>query len=502
MSGAAVEPTADAAADDTVAPAANATGVQPAPRKGGRLLYDALITIISRFALAVLILGSDILIARMLGPTAKGRFQLVLLFSQLAAVPISWGMDSALAVITGRSVAEGRRGMANAIWWSVVVGSAFTVLAVYLYGTPAEPGPLAVLIPNLSSRQFLFSAVAIPGEVFFGIGLFAILGRRRILDYNVIRIMRRGVMVAVIVLIAIAWTVDLDLALVANLVALAATAAMIAWVAQRDGLLGLRPSGRLLVDELRFGSKAIVGTIAERLQFRADSFLLNGLVSVRATGIYSVTSGIAESLWYIPNSLGTVMFSRAVDPKADAARTASVLTRTTLAVTVALAVPAWLLGPAMVRIVYGREFVDAGVALRWIIPGVVAYSIVAVLSRYVVGRGRPGLGTVVLLAGLAVNIAANLYLIPRYGILGAAASSSISYTFTAVLTLGAFVRMSGQGIVETVVIQRRDLAAAAGVLRVGVDRLRGRRHGPVYGLPGGETAADLVMNEIEPGQEP
>ncbi len=480
---------------------ASAAGVPAAtpPARSGTLLHDALVTIVSRFVLAVLILGSDVLIARVLGPTAKGRFQLVLLYSQLAAVPLSWGMDSALAVVAGRDLGAARRGMANAIWWALLVGGAATTVSLVLYD--GGRGPLASLIPNLSLRQFVFGAIALPGEVFFAVGLFGLLGRRRIVSYNVIRILRRGVMAAIVIAVGIAWTIDLDVALIANVAALGVTVVLIVWVSWRDGHLGWRPSAELLKEQLQFGSRAIVGSIAERLQFRLDSFLLNGLVGVRATGIYSVTSGIAETLWYIPNSLGTVMFSRAVDPKADAAHVASVLTRTTVAVTLALAVPAWVLGPRFVRLLYGSGFTDAGVALRWIIPGIVAYSVVAVLSRYVVGRGRPGLGTLVLVAGLGANLVANLVLIPRLGIIGAAMSSSLSYTVTAALTLTAFVRISGQGVRETLIIKPRDLAAMLRVVRVGVERLRGMRRGPILGLPGGETAAEMVMDELEPGEE-
>ena len=57
-----------------------------------------MVTIVTRFGLAVLIFGTDIVLARLLGPAAKGRFALVLLYSQLAAVVVGWGMDSALAV--------------------------------------------------------------------------------------------------------------------------------------------------------------------------------------------------------------------------------------------------------------------------------------------------------------------------------------------------------------------------------------------------------------------
>jgi O-antigen/teichoic acid export membrane protein len=300
---------------------------------------------------------------------------------------------------------------------------------------------------------------------------------------------------------ALVASLSLDVALIVNLGTLALTAGAIVWFAHRDGVAGLRPSAELLKEELRFGGRAILGTAAERLQFRADSFIVNAVVGVRATGIYSVTSGLAETLWYVPNALGTVMFSRAVDPKADAGRIAAVLTRTTIAVALVTAIPAFALGPRLVRFVYGSAFSDAGVALRLILPGIVAYSVVAVLSRYIVGRGRPGVGTMVLLTGLVLNVVSNLILIPRFGINGAAASSSISYGLTAIVTLAVFHRLSGRGVVETLVIQPSDVRALRRMLGASVDRLRGLRTGPI-GLRGGETAAELVIAEREPGEEP
>jgi O-antigen/teichoic acid export membrane protein len=188
---------------------------------------------------------------------------------------------------------------------------------------------------------------------------------------------------------------------------------------------------------------------------------------VRATGVYSVTSGLAETLWYVPNALGTVMFSRAVDPGEDAAGTAVILARATVAITLLLAIPAFLLGPWLVEVVYGADFAAAGVALRWILPGVVAYSVVAVLSRYLTGRGRPGLATVIMLIGLAVNLVANVLLIPEAGISGAAASSSISYGVTAVLTLAAFRRLSGRSLAETLVLRPGDVTAGLRSVRRG-----------------------------------
>ncbi len=477
----------------------------PDPGRGSSLLRDSVVTIGARLALAVLIFATDIVLARLLGPDAKGRFALVLLLSQLLAVVIGWGMDVALGYVSGRSIGDARSGFANAILWIVVVGSLSVVVVCLLYGLPTAVrprGPLTTLIPNLSAAQFAFSALAIPGELFFAVGLYVLLGRRRIVAFNLIRVLRRATLLVLIVGAAAFARLSLDVALVCNLVALGLTAFAIAFAAWRERVFSLRPSRPLLVEELRFGSRAIVGTLAERLQFRADSFLLNIIVSVGSTGIYSVTSGLAETLWYIPNALGTVMFSRAVDPRAGAGATAAALTRSTLAMTLAIAVPAFVLGPWVVEVVYGSAFAEAGVALRWILPGVVAYSIVAILSKYITGRGRPGTGTAVLLAGLITNIAVNLVLIPRYGIEGAAAASSISYILTATLTLLVFVRISGRGIVETLVLRPSDVRAAM--------RHRGAAAAATAAGAGGLPRAaaepgegDLaVMGERELGGEP
>jgi O-antigen/teichoic acid export membrane protein len=205
----------------------------------------------------------------------------------------------------------------------------------------------------------------------------------------------------------------------------------------------------------------------------------------------------------VPNALGVVMFSRAVDPTADAGRTAAVLTRTTLALTILLALPAAAFGPRLVRFVYGSQFADAGVALRLIIPGVVAYSVVAVLSRYLSGRGRPGTGTLILLLGLATNVVANLILVPRLGILGAALASSLSYGLTALVMLAVFVRVSGRGVAETLIVRRSDVAAAWAVVQAVLRRLSGhRRPAAEDDVSVAPPAADIILGEHAPGEEP
>ncbi len=181
------------------------------------LMRDAFVTIVTRFLLAILIFSTDIAIARLLGPAAKGRFALILLFSQLAALIVGWGTDQALAVVAGRSREDARRGFANALVWSAIVGGFTVVATCWLYGLPTDVrpnGPLATVVPNLSASQFAFSAIAIPGELFFAIGLFALLGRRRVVAYSWIRVLRRGLLLVLVVGTALVARLSLDAALI------------------------------------------------------------------------------------------------------------------------------------------------------------------------------------------------------------------------------------------------------------------------------------------------
>jgi hypothetical protein len=78
----------------------------------------------------------------------------------------------------------------------------------------------------------------------------------------------------------------------------------------------------------------------------------------------------------------------------------------------------------------------------------------------------------------------------------------VSYILTAAVTLAVFCRLSGRGIVETLVIRRSDIASLHSTGRAALERLRGRRGGPLVGLRGGDEAAEMLIGEREPGEEP
>jgi O-antigen/teichoic acid export membrane protein len=447
---------------------AQAAGQPVEVRRGvGR---DVLLTFGGRLALTAALIVGDVILARGLGPEGKGAFVLVLNLTSLGALVLSLGLDRSLAVFAARSLATARTGFANVALWTLVVGGLGVLAIIALYGPRtadhAPTGLLAPLLPALTAPQLWFGALALPGELAFGIGLVGLLGRQRVLAYNVIRFLRRGVFVLLLVGFVALGRLDLELALVLNLVALAVTVVAIVWAMLRAQMVGLRPDPGLLVEQLSFGGRTVMGTLAERLHFRANTFLLNAFIGVGATGVFSVALGLAEILWYLPTSFGLVLFSRAVRGSRETANIASAMTRVVLAGMIVGAVPLWLLAPTLVELVYGAPFRDAGAALQLMLPGVVAYSIVAVLTHPLIAWGAPGRVTAVLAAGLLVNLGANLLLIPQLGMNGAALASSVSYISTALLILLLYRRVSGHGLGQALLIRRSDVSRIGHEIRM------------------------------------
>ncbi|MEO6349192.1 MAG: polysaccharide biosynthesis C-terminal domain-containing protein [Candidatus Limnocylindrales bacterium] len=440
---------------------------RPRPERGvGR---DVLLTFGGRLALTAAVIIGDVVLARTLGPEGKGAFVLVLNLSSLGALILSLGLERSLAVFAAKSLDIARRATANAALWTLIVGGLGVVAIIALYGPRtvdhAPTGLLAPIMPDLTSPQLLAGALALPGEIAFGIGLVGLLGRQRVLAYNVLRFVRRAGFVALVLAVALIGRLDLELVLILNLVALVVTVAGLAWAMARARMFGTNFSPSLLGEQLSFGGRTVLGTLAERLHYRANTFLLNAFIGVGATGVFSVALGLAETLWYLPASFGLVLFSRALQGGTEGARIASAMTRTMLALMVVVSIPLWLIAPLAVEAVYGAPFRDAGVALQIMLPGVLAYSVVAVLSNPIIAWGAPGRLTAVLVIGLLANLAANFVLIPQLGMNGAALASSISYTITAALILVLYKRLSGHGLRETLLVRRSDAVTAWAGLR-------------------------------------
>jgi O-antigen/teichoic acid export membrane protein len=93
-----------------------------------------------------------------------------------------------------------------------------------------------------------------------------------------------------------------------------------------------------------------------------------------------------------------------------------------------------------VVLLFGRAFEGAYPALLLLLPGFVCLALLSLLGQYFASRGFPFFLSLYWLLGFATNLSLNLLLIPRFGFLAAAASSSVAYALVFGLLLRRFLQ--------------------------------------------------------------
>jgi FkbM family methyltransferase len=155
-------------------------------------------------------------------------------------------------------------------------------------------------------------------------------------------------------------------------------------------------------------------------------------------------------------AVGIVTFAKGSSQQSeDAKATIGVSFRASLLWLLVCCSVLYLLAPFLIRLVFGAAFDGSIVAFRILLPGTVMLGLNQVLYNGASALGRPGLPSCA--EGISVAITAiGLYLlVPRYGYIGAAVVSSISYMMSFAVMLILAHRLLGVSLRVLVVGGRR-----------------------------------------------
>jgi len=86
-----------------------------------------------------------------------------------------------------------------------------------------------------------------------------------------------------------------------------------------------------------------------------------------------------------------------------------------------------LVAAPAISFAFGRDFLPAVSPFVWLMPGTYFLAIETVMVQLLNSEGFPPVIVVAWIADTVVNIALNLWAIPRYGIIGASVVSSVCY---------------------------------------------------------------------------
>jgi O-antigen/teichoic acid export membrane protein len=207
---------------------------------------------------------------------------------------------------------------------------------------------------------------------------------------------------------------------------------------------------------------------------RINFFIVSIVFAPAALGWYTLAIGTGELLWQVSRAFAWSAVGRiGSDSFAGAAALVARVTRNTLAIVGTLGIVAFVAGPWLIVHIYGESFAPAGIALRWALPGLVAYAAEVALTKFVVLQLTRPVLTMWVQTGAALACAAStLAFASRFGIVAAAASTSFTYLVVTVVLVTVFVRGTGIAPQRLLVVQREDIRHYVELLDAALRTLR------------------------------
>jgi O-antigen/teichoic acid export membrane protein len=219
----------------------------------------------------------------------------------------------------------------------------------------------------------------------------------------------------------------------------------------------------LFAEMIRYGARVYASCLLSFLVIRSDLLLVNYFRGIGETGVYSIAVQIADTLLLLPVTIGMILLPRVAAERQDRQEgvTARVLRHTALLLTLLCAVVFVLVDP-VVRLLYGPGFEGAILATRCLLPGVWALGLNGVLMNHFGAQGMPWVTLAAPLVGLFVNVSLNLAVVPRYGLVGAAVTSSAAYAFMLAVSLSTFLRRSRVRLRDSLLLHAEDVRLLRG----------------------------------------
>lgn len=405
-------------------------------------------------ALSMLLgLGCGVIVARYLGPTAKGAIALYGLIAGFLALVGNLGLGLANVHLVGSGQIIPGRAWANSLYLAVLTGSLLAILTIFLFPVlgiivkrPVDMGLLGIVLcglPLLLLLDYQINLLRGLGDLegFNQAGLIRQLGRLLALGLLVSAL---GGFVA-----SALWAANISILLA------------VLWSGYRlakKNPLSLVPSWRGLKQSLSYGMKGQPGQIIQFFNYRLDLILLALFWTNREVGIYATAVFLAELIWYIPATVSTVLLPAvsSADSEARARDISLKAIRHTVFLSLAAAVTLAVTAQWLITTLYGPSFAPAVRALQVLLFGVVMLAPAKLIVSHLAGVGKSQYVSYLALSGLGLTLLLDVILIPRFGMIGAAWASAAAYSCSGLLSLYWLKRHLMVEIIPSLILNKED----------------------------------------------
>jgi O-antigen/teichoic acid export membrane protein len=384
---------------------------------------DILSVLGSNVIVTICSLAIGIILSRLLGAAGYGMYSSIIVVPIMVIGFTQLGIRRSAIFHIGLKK-DPEKNIISALFILLLISSILSILIctlVYLYSESNSYNPLLIGIVFLTIPLLL-------GNVFAG-GFF--LGKEQIRRANYLNAAPTAINLVFVILFVLflRWSVlgaFIAVAL-ANLVTFLFVCRIL--IVHDQFRITWKYHEHLMKSMVRLGIMNALAIFIMQLNYRFDILMLKKMSTLEQVGFYTLATQIAEQIWHIPYAIETIVMSRSANTKDNVFvnKTVASIFRVSLLIGILGCLIMFFVSPFLIPLVFGREYVQSVPLIRAILPGILLLVAFRILNSRLIGMGKPQNAIWTFLPALLLNIGLNLLWIPKYGALGSAWATNISY---------------------------------------------------------------------------
>lgn len=197
----------------------------------------------------------------------------------------------------------------------------------------------------------------------------------------------------------------------------------------------------------------ILSGVAEILYLKIDQIMLGMINGYSTVATYAIAARLSEAWYFFPTIVTASFFPLLIKAKSESERKYKDdllnLSRKLFLCALVISITVTIISKPFIEIIYGKEYSESATILIIHIWASLFVFMRAVLSKWLVIENMLAFSLVTHISGAIVNIILNLILIPKFGGVGSAIATVISYSISSYFSLFLFKRTREMGWIMT-----------------------------------------------------
>ena len=400
-----------------------------------------------------LLIGTSIgiIIARTLGPSGKGLLAVIAMVGTVVLSLGNLGIGAFNTYAISNKSVQKKDIVGNSFWLGLIIGIiCFLVILVFSFNFP-------IFFRNIPRSYLLLYLLSLPFFLWSNFFYAILTGEQKFRKLNILAIITQTINLVGVILLLLVFKLDVFYILIWYVLVNIVNALFpMGFIFLTDGI-HFNLNLQVLKKALNYGFKICLTGIFALLILRVDLYMVNFFKGMAEAGFYSLASSFGNVFFILPSSIIAVIFPKINAEEKPKKELIAKYSRISLFLVFLMAIGALLFISPVIGLLYGQAFLASVKPIILLLPGLIAWSVAAVLSQYFFSIGYPLKITISWFLVAVLNIVLNFIYIPQYGMAAAALSSTVTYLFALGFHYYFFHKETGMGFYDVFVPRKEEI---------------------------------------------